>query len=105
MVSYVGALTPGTSGPLEDHRRVLNGDTRGLVCHQLYLAAGDGQVAALDAGRTKRKKEGCHGAWNPVGVFVTSALSAILCCSGMQWAKPRPVLLELSPASPNISQG
>ena len=62
-LSRVGTLTPGSKGPLEDHRCILKGDISGLVFHQSYLATGDGQAADLDAGRTKGRKEGHHGTW------------------------------------------
>lgn len=42
-----------------------------------------------------------RGQW----VSLSPLHSAILRCSGMQWAKPRPVLPELSAASPNINHG
>ena len=57
-------------------------------------------------GEQREKRKGVMGpGMRPVGVFVTSPLFAILRCSGMQWAKPRPVLPELSAASPNINHG
>lgn len=57
-------------------------------------------------GEKREEGKGVTGpGMRPAGVFVTSPLFAILHCPGTQWAKPCPVLPELSAASPNINHG
>lgn len=60
----LGMLTlrrPGSLGPLEGRRRILNEDIDRSGLHQLNLAAGNGLVADLDAMRTDDSKEGHYG--------------------------------------------
>lgn len=56
-----GALVAVVQGPLEGRGGILNEDIDRSGLHQLNLAAGNGQVADLDAMRIDNSKEGHCG--------------------------------------------